>query len=83
MVYTYSEYYLALKRKEIVGHLGGSAGQVSNFGSGHDLTVHGFEPRIKLCADSLEPALDSVSPSLSALPPLVVCLSLSFSLSQK
>ena len=25
------------------------------FGSGHDLTVHGFEPRIKLCADGSEP----------------------------
>ena len=33
------------------------------FGSGHDLTVRGFETRIGLCADSLEPALDSVSPS--------------------
>ena len=25
------------------------------FGSGHDLTVHGFEPRIGLCIDSVEP----------------------------
>ena len=24
----------------------------SDFGSGHDLTVHGFEPHIGLCADS-------------------------------
>ena len=28
-----------------------------------------------LTAQSLEPALDSVSPSLSALPPLTLCLS--------
>ena len=26
-----------------------------DFGSGHDLMVHGFEPRIGLCADSSEP----------------------------
>ena len=34
----------------------------------HDLTVHEFERHIKLCAagQSLEPASDSVFPSLSA-----------------
>ena len=32
-----------------------------DFGSGHDLTVHGFEPHV-----SMEPAWDSLSPSLSA-----------------
>ena len=36
-----------------------------DFGSGHDLTVLEFEPHIGLCADSIEPALDSLSPSLS------------------
>ena len=35
----------------------------------------------ELSAQSLEPALDSVSPSLSAPPPLALCLSLSLSLS--
>ena len=35
------------------------------FGSGHDLTVRGFEPHIGLCADSVEPAWDSQFPSLS------------------
>ena len=25
---------------------------VSSFGSGHDLTVRGFEPHVRLCADS-------------------------------
>ena len=38
-----------------LGHLGGSVGEASNFGSGHDLTVCGFEPRVGLCADSSEP----------------------------
>ena len=33
-------------------------------------------PAIRLCADSLEPASDSVSPSLSAPPLLLLCLSL-------
>ena len=27
----------------------------SNFGSGHDLTVRGFKPRVGLCANSTEP----------------------------
>ena len=47
----------------------------SDFGSVHDLTGSGFEPRIELCADSSEPASDSVSPPLSAPPQLVLCLS--------
>ena len=38
-----------------------------DIGSGHDLTVHGIEPCVGLCADSMEPAWDSLSlpPSLS------------------
>ena len=41
-------------------------------GSGHDLSVCGFRPRIGLCADGTEAAWDSLShsPSLSALPHL-------------
>ena len=35
------------------------------FSSGHDLVLREFEPRIRLCADSAEPAWDSLSPSLS------------------
>ena len=46
-----------------------------DLGAGHDLTVWEFEPRIGLCADSAEPAWDSLSPSLSAPPPLTWCLS--------
>ena len=41
-----------------------------DFGSGHDFTVHEFKPHLGLCADSMEPAWDSLSPSLSA-PPLL------------
>ena len=29
-----------------------------DFGSGHDLTVCGFEPHLGLCADSVEPSWD-------------------------
>ena len=32
------------------------------FSSGHDLTVLEFKPHIGLCADSVEPAWDSLSP---------------------
>ena len=31
------------------------------FGSGHDLMVRGIEPHVRLCADSVEPAWDSLS----------------------
>ena len=36
-----------------------------DLGSGRDLTVREFKPRIGLCAGSVEPAWDSLSPSLS------------------
>ena len=45
-----------------------------NFCSGHDLTVCGFEPPIGLCAGSVGPAWDSLSPSLSVPPPLMLSL---------
>ena len=51
----------------------------SNFRTGHDLAVCELEPHIWLSAISIEPALDPLSPSMSA-PPLLVpslCLSLS------
>ena len=52
---------------------------MSDFGSGDDLTAHEFEPCVGPCADNseLEPASDSVSPSLSAPNPLTFCLCLS------
>ena len=40
-----------------------------DFGAGRDFTVCDFESRIGLCADSTEPAWDSLSPSLSLLLP--------------
>ena len=54
--------------------------EVFSFSSGHDLPVCEFEPRVGLCADNSEPgaASDPMSPSLSAPPLLVLCLSLSF-----
>ena len=42
-----------------------------DLGSGHDLTVHEFEPCVGVCADSVEP--DRNSPSLPVSLPL--CLS--------
>ena len=47
---------------------------MSDFGSGHDLTVLEFEPRVRLSAVSTEPSLDPLSPSLSAPPPLALSL---------
>ena len=46
-----------------------------DFSSGHDLMVCEFKPQIGFCADSVEPAWDSPSPSLSA--PSLLMLSLS------
>ena len=40
---------------KVQGCLGGSVNWASHFGSGHDLTAHGFEPHIRLCANSSEP----------------------------
>ena len=33
-----------------------------DFGSGHDLTVFGFKPHVRLCTGSREPAWNSLSP---------------------
>ena len=37
------------------GRPGGSVSEASYLGSGHDLTVHWFKLRVRLCADSSEP----------------------------
>ena len=50
--------------------------------TGHDLTVHGIKPHIRLCADSMEPAWDSLSPSLSLPFPTSCSQSLMLSLFQ-
>ena len=49
-----------------------------DFGSGHDLMAHEIEPHVGLCADSEEPAWDSLSLSLS----LSLCSFPTLSLSQ-
>ena len=56
---------LCIKYSEME-HMGGSVGEVSDFGSGHDIPAHGFEFALGsgLTARSLEPASDSVSASL-------------------
>ena len=40
-----------------------------DFSSSHDLTVCEIRPRVRLYADSVEPAWDTLSLSLSASPP--------------
>ena len=64
---------LCTLKRLIWGRLGDSA----DLGSGHDLPVCGFEPREAVWADSSErgAASDSASPSVSAPPPLALCLS--------
>ena len=59
------------------GRLGGSVCRASDFGSGRDLAVCGFEPHIGLPVVSAEPASDSpcLSLSLSAPSPRVRSLS--------
>ena len=60
------------KREEpFWGRLGRSVGEASDFSSGPDLTVRGFEPHVWLCADSSEPGdcfRFCVSPSLCPSP---------------
>ena len=41
------------------------------FGSGHDLAVQGIEPRIRLCADLVEPVWDSLSLGFTDLLPML------------
>ena len=48
-----------------------------DFRSGCDVTVGEMEPRVGLCADSMEPAWDSLSSSLSVPPLLTLCVFLS------
>ena len=39
-------------KESCTGRLGGSVRLAPDFGSRHDLTVHGFEPHVGLCAAS-------------------------------
>ena len=55
---------------------------ILDFGSGHDLRVREFEPPQQACAYCMGPAWDSLSPSLSAPPLLVLSLSLSLKINK-
>ena len=62
------------------GRLGGSVSEASDFSSGHDLTVHGFESHIGLCTDSSElGAFFGFCASLSLCPSPTPALTLSVS----
>ena len=50
-----------------------------DLGSGHDLTVCEFEPRVWLCADCEETAWNSFPPSFSVLTLTLLICSLSLS----
>ena len=56
-----------LKAASIRGALiwGAQSVKCLTFGSGHDLMVREFEPRVGVCADSEKPAWDSLFLSLS------------------
>ena len=61
-----------------MGRLGGSVGGGSDFSSGHDLAVRGFESRVGLCADGSEPgACFKFCVSLSLCPSPAHTLSIS------
>ena len=65
-----------MELRKLQGRLGGSVGRASDFSSGHDFTVRGFEPHVGLCADSSEPgACFGFCVSLS------LCASLAYALS--
>ena len=72
---------LRIKNTKKLGRLGGPVGSVSDYGSGHDLTVGEFQPPSGwvLTAQSPKPAGDPASPSLTAPPPLVRARSISLS----
>ena len=65
-----SKVEITLKVSGALERLGGSVGGASDFGSGHDLSVRGFEPCIGLHVVSAEPAWDSHSPLSLILPHL-------------
>ena len=65
---------------DLQGRLGGSVGWATDFGSGHDLAVREFEPRVRLWADGSEPgACFRFFVSLSFFPSPVHALYLSVS----
>ena len=77
------DYLGPFKLGEVWGRLGGLPRCASDFGSGHDLIVREFKPRIGLSAVTTESSLDPLSLSLSAPTSHSHVLTLSLSLSQK
>ena len=74
-------YPVGMKITQDTGRLGGSVGWASDFGSGHDLAVRGFEPHVGLWADGSEPgACFRFCVSLALCPSPARALSLSLSL---
>ena len=75
---TYNQLFHILINNLIQGRLGGLVSWASNFGSGHDLMVREFEPRVGLCAVSSEPGACFIfCVSLSLCPSPTHALSLS------
>ena len=74
-LYKYIDY---LRHTVYWGCLGGSVSYELDFGSGHILTAHGFEPCVELCADSSEPgaffgfSASEFMPSFLTASPLLV-----------
>ena len=66
--------------RQFGGAPGWLGGEASHFGSGHDLTARGSEPRVGLCADGSEPgACFGFCVSLSLCPSPTCTLSLCLS----
>ena len=73
-----------IKKKKDQGRPGGKLGGVSDLCSGHDLTVCGSEPQVRVCADSSEPgACFRFCVSLCLCPSPAGTLSLCLSLKNK
>ena len=72
-------YIYLVKKKKTIGAPGWRSRLSVRLQPGHDLAVGSSSPASGsgLMARSLEPVSDSVSPSLSAPPPFMLCLSLS------
>ena len=68
---------LLSKLKKCIGTWVAQSVKRLTFISGHDLTVREFEPYMGLSAVSAQPALDPLSPSLSAPPLLTLACALS------
>ena len=53
--HTYAHEFEYLLTKYFTGICMAQSAERQDFGSDHDHTVHGFQPRVGLCADNSEP----------------------------